>query len=116
MENCKSWGIENLEHLFNPKRIAVIGASEKEGSIGAKILRNLTSCGFAGQVFPVNPFRQIVQGLTAYPRVSQVPAKLDLAVVATPAQTVPSIVEECGASGILGVVIVSAGFQERGEQ
>ena len=108
-------GIENLEHLFNPKRIAVIGASEKEGSIGAKILRNLTSYGFAGQVFPVNPFRQTVQGLTAYPRVSQVPAKLDLAVVATPAQTVPSIVEECGASGILGVVIVSAGFKEAGQ-
>jgi acetyltransferase len=108
-------GIENLDRIFNPKRIAVIGASEKEGSIGAKILQNLTGSGFAGQVFPVNPFRQTVQGLTAYPRVSQVPAKVDLAVVATPAQTVPSIVEECGASGVSGVIIVSAGFKEAGQ-
>jgi acetyltransferase len=109
-------GIENLDHIFNPKRIAVIGASEKEGSIGAKILKNLTGCGFAGQVFAVNPFRQTVQGLTAYPRISQVPAKVDLAVIATPAQTVPSIVEECGASGVSGAIIVSAGFKEAGQQ
>jgi acetyltransferase len=108
-------GIENLDHLFNPRRIAVIGASEREGSIGAKILQNLTGSGFDGQVFPVNPFRQTVQGLTAYPRVSQVPAKVDLAVIATPAQTVPSIVEECGASGVSGAIIVSAGFKEAGQ-
>jgi acetyltransferase len=109
-------GIENLDHIFNPKQIAVIGASEKEASIGAKILKNLAGCGFAGQVFPVNPLRQTVQGLTAYPRISQVPAKIDLAVIATPAQTVPSIVEECGASGVSGIIIVSAGFKEAGQQ
>ena len=109
-------GIENLDHIFNPKQIAVIGASEREASIGAKILKNLTSCGFAGQVFPVNPFRQTVQGLTAYPRISKVPAKVDLAIIATPAKTVPSIIEECGDSGVSGAIIISAGFKEAGPQ
>jgi acetyltransferase len=109
-------GIENLNHLFNPKKVAVIGASDREGSIGAKILQNLMSSGFAGQVFPVNPFRQTVQGLISYQSVSQIPEKVDLAVIATPARTVPSIVEECGASGVSGVVIVSAGFKEAGQQ
>ena len=109
-------GIENLNHLFNPKKVAVIGASDREGSIGAKILRNLIGSGFAGQVFPVNPFRHTIQGLISYPKVSQVPEKVDLAVIATPARTVPSIVEECGASGVSGVVIVSAGFKEAGQQ
>lgn len=108
-------GIENLNRLFNPKRIAVIGASEREGSIGAKILQNLTNSGYTGQVFPVNPFRQTVQGLTAYPHVGEVPAPVDLAIVATPAETVPLIVEECGASGVSGVIIVSAGFKEAGQ-
>ena len=115
MESCRSLGIENLNRIFNPKRVAVIGASEKECSIGAKILQNLTGSGFTGEVFPVNPFRQTVQGLTAYPNISQTPAQVDLAIVATPAQTVPSIIEECGTSGVSGVIIVSAGFKEAGE-
>jgi acetyltransferase len=109
-------GIEKLDRVFNPKRIAVIGASEREGSIGAKILKNLTTCGFDGRVFPVNVNRQTVQGLTAYSHVREIPESVDLAVIATPASTVPSIVEECGASGVPGVVIVSAGFREGGEQ
>ena len=108
-------GIENLDRIFNPKRIAVIGASEREGSVGAKILRNLTNTGFAGEVYAVNPFRHDVQGKTAYPSVSKIPEKLDLAVIATPAQTVPKIVEECGTAGIPAVIIVSAGFREVGE-
>ena len=86
-------GIENLNRIFNPKRIAVIGASDREGSIGAKIFSNLTGEGYAGEVFPVNPFRQTVQGVTAYPSVSKIPSEIDLAVVATPAHTVPQVVE-----------------------
>jgi acetyltransferase len=109
-------GIEKLERIFSPQRIAVIGASEREGSIGAKILQNLTTSGYAGKVFPVNPFRQTVQGLTAYSRIRETPEPADLAVIATPANTVPSIVEECGASGVSGVIIVSAGFKEAGER
>jgi acetyltransferase len=105
-------GIENLNHIFNPKHIAVIGASDREGSIGAKIFSNLTGGGYKGEVFPVNPFRQTVQGIPAYPSISKIPCKIDLAVIATPAHTVPQVVEECGKAGVAGVVIISAGLKE----
>ena len=108
-------GIENLNRIFNPKRIAVVGASEREGSIGAKIINNLTSVGYNGMVFPVNPFRQTVQGLTAYPSISKIPCKIDVAVVATPAHVVPQVAEECGKAGVAGIIIISAGFKETGE-
>jgi acetyltransferase len=107
-------GIENLNHIFNPKRIAVVGASEREDSIGAKIFSNLIGAGYNGSVFPVNPFRQKVQGLTAYPSISKIPCKIDLAVVATPAHVVPQVAEECGKAGVAGIIIISAGFKETG--
>ncbi|MEM0314246.1 MAG: CoA-binding protein, partial [Candidatus Bathyarchaeia archaeon] len=105
-------GVENLDKIFNPKRIAVIGASDREGSIGAKLMRNLVGTGFAGAVYPVNPFKSAVQGVTAYPNILKIPWKVDLAIIATPAHTVPQIVEECGRAGVSGVIIVSAGFRE----
>lgn len=108
-------GIENLDHIFNPMRIAVIGASERDGSVGAKILHNLVSSGYAGKIYPVNPFRKTVQGVPAYPAISKVPEKVDLAIIATPAHLVPQIVEECGLAQTLGIVIVSAGFKEAGK-
>ncbi len=108
-------GIKNLNHIFNPKRIAVIGASEREDSIGAKIFKNLIGVGYEGAVFPVNPFRQTVQGLPTYPSVGKIPGTVDLAVVATPARTVPQIVEECGKAGVSGIIIISAGFKEIAE-
>jgi acetyltransferase len=108
-------GIENLNRIFNPKRIAVIGASEREGSVGTKILHNLLSSGYTGEVYPVNPFRRTVQGIPAYPTIGKVPEKVDLAVIATPAHMVPQIVEECGLAGAFGIVIISAGFREEGE-
>ncbi|UCF45484.1 MAG: bifunctional acetate--CoA ligase family protein/GNAT family N-acetyltransferase [Candidatus Bathyarchaeota archaeon] len=108
-------GIENLNRVFNPKRIAVIGASERKGSIGAKIFRNLIGVGYKGEVFPVNPFRQTVQGIPAFPSISKIPLKVDLAVIATPAHTVPQIVEECGKAGVSGIIIISAGFKEIAE-
>src|SRR4030067_2298247 len=110
----RSLGIENLNKIFNPARIAVIGASEREDSLGAKILRNLIGVGYKGTVFPVNPFRQVVQGVMAYPSVGKIPRKVDLAIVATPAHTVPQIVEECGKAGVAGIIINSAGFREAG--
>ncbi len=114
-EGTANLGIENLNRIFNPKRIAVIGASERRGSIGAKIFSNLTGADYSGTVFPVNPFRQTVQGLTAYPNISKIPCKIDLAVVATPAHIVPQIVEDCGKAGVAGIIIISAGFKETGE-
>jgi len=109
-------GVENLDKLFNPKRIAVIGASDRGGSVGAKLLRNLIGVGYKGAVYPVNPFRPTVQGITAYPTIERIPRKVDLAIIATPAHTVPQIVEECGRAGVSGLIIISAGFKEAGEE
>ncbi|MFQ6067947.1 MAG: bifunctional acetate--CoA ligase family protein/GNAT family N-acetyltransferase [Candidatus Bathyarchaeia archaeon] len=109
-------GVEKLDKLFNPRRIAVIGASDREGSVGAKLLRNLIGVGYKGAVYPVNPFRPIIQGITAYPTIERIPRQVDLAIVATPAHTVPQIVEECGRAGVSGLIIISAGFKETGEE
>ncbi|TET65054.1 acetyl CoA synthetase subunit alpha, partial [Candidatus Bathyarchaeota archaeon] len=109
-------GTENLDKIFNPRRIAVIGASDRENSVGAKLLRNLIGVGYKGVVYPVNPFQPMVQGITAYPNIKRIPWQVELAIVATPAHTVPQIVEECGTTGVSGIIIVSAGFKEAGEE
>ncbi|MGB9959608.1 MAG: bifunctional acetate--CoA ligase family protein/GNAT family N-acetyltransferase [Candidatus Bathyarchaeales archaeon] len=109
-------GTENLDKIFNPKRIAVIGAGDREGSVGAKLLKNLVGTGYSGVVYPVNPFKNTVQGITAYPSITKIPWKVDLAIIATPAHTVPQIVEECGKVGATGVIIISAGFREAGKE
>jgi len=109
-------GTENLDKIFNPKKIAVIGASDEEGSVGAKLIRNLVGVGYTGVVYPVNPFRPTVQGITAYPSVTKIPWQIDLAIIATPAHTVPQIVEECGKAGVAGAIIISAGFRETGKE
>ena len=109
-------GTENLDRIFNPRRIAVIGASDREGSLGAKLLQNLVGVGYKGVIYPVNLFRSTVQGITAYPSISRIPWKVDLAIIATPAHTVPQIIEECGKAGVSGIIIVSAGFGEAGEE
>ncbi|MGQ9566118.1 MAG: bifunctional acetate--CoA ligase family protein/GNAT family N-acetyltransferase [Candidatus Bathyarchaeales archaeon] len=109
-------GVENLDKIFNPRRIAVIGASDRENSLGAKFLKNLIGVGYKGVVYPVNPFTPTVQGITAYPSITKIPWQVDLAIIATPAHTVPQIVEECGKSGVAGIIISSAGFRETGEE
>jgi acetyltransferase len=104
----------NLKGFFSPQAIAVIGASERVDSLGTRILRNLIGV-YQGKIYPVNSFRQTVQGLVAYPSIDRVPSKVDLAIIATPAHTVPQIIEECGKVGVLNAVIVSAGFNECGK-
>ncbi len=109
-------GTEGLDKIFNPRRVAVIGASNRENSVGAKLIRNLIGVGYEGAVYPVNPFRPTVQGITAYPNIRRIPRQVDLAIVATPAHTVPQIIEECGTTGVSGIIIVSAGFREAGKE
>ncbi|MCK4483153.1 CoA-binding protein, partial [Candidatus Bathyarchaeota archaeon] len=109
-------GTENLDKIFNPRRIAVIGASNREKSVGARLLRNLIGVGYKGVVYPVNSFRPTVQGITAYPNIKRIPRQVDLAIIATPAHTIPQIIEECGTAGVSGIIIVSAGFREAGEE
>jgi acetyltransferase len=107
-------GTENLNSFFNPHAIAVIGASNQEDSLGAKIFRNLNES-HKGSVFPINPFRPTVQGVAAYPSISKVPSKIDLAIIATPAHTIPQIIEECGKAKVQSIIIVSAGLSESDE-
>ena len=103
-----------LDPIFSPKSIAVIGATENPGSVGRTILENLIKGEFAGPIYPVNPKRDTVLGVKAYPSISAVPSKPDLAVIITPPPTVPGIVRDCGKAGVKGVVIISAGFKEIG--
>ncbi|MGA3023144.1 MAG: bifunctional acetate--CoA ligase family protein/GNAT family N-acetyltransferase [Bryobacteraceae bacterium] len=103
-----------LEFFFSPKTVAVIGASERPDSVGRTILWNLISSPFGGTVYPVNPKRHSVLGIKAYPGVTEIPEPIELAVIVTPAATVPGIVRECGEAGAKGAIIVSAGFREAG--
>src|SRR5258708_3913746 len=104
----------SLHAMFHPKSIAVIGATEKAGSVGRTLLWNLISHPFGGTVFPVNPAHSSVLGIKAYPRLSALPEHVDLAVIATPAPTVPGLIAECVAADVKGAVILSAGFKETG--
>ena len=106
----------SIEKMLNPKAVAVIGASESEGSIGQSLMRNLLTGRDRRKIYPVNINRETVMGLKCYPSVSKLPEHVDLAVIATPARTVPAIVEECAKAGIDGAVIVSAGFREVGSE
>ena len=102
-------GVEGLNGFFNPKTIAVIGASNRPDSLGAQIFHNLLES-YAGSVFPVNPFRPTIQGIAAYPSINRIPITIDLAIIATPAHTIPQIVEECGKANVQSIIIVSAGL------
>jgi acetyltransferase len=106
--------VKKLHKLFNPKTIAVIGASNAAGHVGYSLMKNLISSGYEGIVYPVNPKHESIQGVKAYPYIRSVPDPVDLAIIATPASTVPDILAECAAVGIRSVVIVSAGFAESG--
>ncbi|MCS7145278.1 MAG: GNAT family N-acetyltransferase [Nitrososphaerota archaeon] len=105
-----------LDRMFNPSVVALIGATEREGSVGLALLHNLLKSNRDRQVYPVNPNRESVLGIKCYPSIGEVPEHVDLAVVATPAKTVPAVVAECGEAGVEGAVIVSAGFKETGEE
>ncbi len=106
--------IRNLNKIFQPRHVAVVGASDERGKVGHILLQNLIGRGFEGVVYPVNHRREAVQGIVAYPSLAALPHVPDLALICTPAATVPALVDECGRLGIMGVVIISAGFREVG--
>jgi acetyltransferase len=104
--------IRNLTHLFKPSSIAVVGASKEPGSVGAVLARNLFKAGFEGPVMPVNPRHKAIQGVLTYPDVTSLPVTPDLAVIATPPQTVPDLIAAFGERGTKAAVVITAGFGE----
>lgn len=108
--------VRNLEKIFRPRRIAVVGASNTPGKVGYTLLKNLVGQEYEGVVYPVNPHREAVQGIVAYRGLAELPQPADLALICTPAATVPELVRQCGEQGTLGVVILSAGFREIGAE
>lgn len=104
--------IRNLDKIFAPRSIAVIGASKRRVSVGGTVLHNLVSSGFGGAVYPVNPKHTCIDGIPCFGAVAALPETVDLAVICTPAKTVPGIVRECGEAGIRGSVVLSTGFRE----
>ena len=104
--------IQNLDRILAPRRIAVVGASQRAGSVGNAVFTNLLTSGFQGVVYPVNPKHESVGGVQAYRDLASVPHTPDLAVICTPAKTVPGLVCQAGDAGVRGALVLSAGFGE----
>lgn len=108
--------MNNLDFLFHPKSIAVIGASENHDKIGGKVLATLQRHGYGGDIYPINPKQEVINGLTCYPTVGNVQKPIDLALIAIPAKLVPGCVQDCADKGVKSVVIFSSGFSDSGEE
>lgn len=105
-----------LDKLFNPKSVAIIGASQKALSIGNVITKNLLKFEYKGPIYPINPKADEVCGLKCYPSVADVPGDIDLAHISIPAKFIPDAIDECGKKGIKFVIVNSAGFKEVGDE
>lgn len=103
-----------LHKVFEPKSIAIVGASDREGSVGAQLLDNIREGGFPGEIYPVNPKHRKVQGLKTYPSLSDTNHPVDLVVVAIPAAKIPDVMRQCGEHSVGAVIItVSRVFGDR---
>ena len=107
--------VRNLDKLFRPRSVALIGATPRPGSVGAVVARNLRRAGFAGELMLVNPHHDAIEGLRVYPTVASLPQPPDLAVIVTPRETVPCLVGELAERGTRAAVIITAGFGDLGE-
>ncbi|MFN5393179.1 MAG: CoA-binding protein, partial [Planctomycetota bacterium] len=107
---------QSLRPLLSPRSIAVVGASDAPGKVGTSIYRNLLEHRFTGSFYPVNAKHKTVAGQRAYASVSLLPETVELAVLCTPAVTIPSLIEQCGDLKIPAALIITAGFREAGSQ
>lgn len=105
-----------LNKVFEPKSVAVVGASDRAESVGAQVLRNIREGGFEGEIYPVNPKHDTVQGLKAYTSITEIDHPIDLVVIAIPAPAIPGVMTECGNHGVGAAVVLSAGFAEIGKR
>jgi acetyl-CoA synthetase (ADP-forming) len=104
--------VGNLETIFNPHTVAIVGASKNPGKLGYHVMKSLTKGGFKGEMFPINPRETELFGLKVYPSVLEVAQKIDLAIVVLPARMVPDIFKQCAEKGVRGIVLITAGFRE----
>ncbi|ELP93195.1 hypothetical protein EIN_054900 [Entamoeba invadens IP1] len=105
-----------FEAIFQPKTVAVIGASDRPESVGYAVMKNMQKGGFKGKLFPINGRKPELFGMKCYAKVGDIPEKVDLAVIAIPAKFVPSVCVECGVAGVKGLIIITAGFAEAGAE
>jgi acetyltransferase len=112
----KKMNTHYLSSLFKPESVVLFGASDKQDSVGGVVFKNLLTSGFEGRIFAINPKRDEVQGQKAFSSLEEIDEVVDLAVVATPAKSIPGIVEECGEHGVKMMLILSAGFRETGAE
>jgi acetyl coenzyme A synthetase (ADP forming)-like protein len=106
----------SMKAFFQPRSVAIVGANRTRGKIGSEILHNLIASGFTGEIVPIHPSASEIEGHRAYPRVTDVPGPVDLAVVAVPAAQVHGAVDDCLAKGVRGICVISAGFGESGPE
>jgi acetyl coenzyme A synthetase (ADP forming)-like protein len=105
-----------MNRLMNPRSVAVIGASDQAGKIGNSVMKNLINGGYAGEIYPINPKADEIQGRKAYKSIEDVPGEVDVAVFAVPAKFVPAALTECGKKGVTAAVMIPSGFAETGNQ
>ena len=105
-------GPHYLDRLFSPKSIAVFGASDRPNAVGTLVFENLIASGFHGKLYPINPKRETLKDMPCYPSIGAIAAPIDLAVICTPAKTVPDIIQACGEHGVRTAIVISAGFSE----
>ena len=106
----KKW--ETMDAIFNPKSVAVIGASDNPGKLGSHVMRSLTEGRYLGRIYPVNPGKGEILGIKTYPSLLQIPDKVDLSIIVLPAEQVPKTIRECKEKGVKGIVLITAGFKE----
>jgi len=109
-------GKHYLNPLFAPRSVAVFGASDRPDSVGQIVFQNMLQCGFKGKLYPINAKNTEIQGRRAYKSIGEISEPVELVVVATPPQTVPGILEECGLQGVKAAIIITAGFGEAGSE
>jgi acyl-CoA synthetase (NDP forming) len=103
-----------LEHVLNARSVAVIGASKVPTKRGYQTIRTLLDEGYEGAIYPVNPKEKSIMGLKCHAAVSEIPGEVDVALIATPARTVPAVLEDCGKKNVRGAIILATGFGETG--
>lgn len=108
--------MSQLQVLFQPEAVAVIGASNKEGKLGHTVMRNIVEGGYRGKIYPINPGAPEILGYPAYPSIEEVPGPVDLAVIVIPAAGVVEVARQCGEKGVKYLVVITAGFKEIGSE